>query len=332
MRSLYVVGGQQRSPRSVLNDDQNWYEYQKGIILQVDLETQAVETRVKYVSPPEVCANGDAVLFKAGTLCNNNLYVCTQTEVLTYTVPNFTQVGYVSLPSFNDVHHVRPTPEGNLLIANSGLEMVLEVTPDGQVLREWNVLGEDPWARFSKKIDYRKGVSTKPHKAHPNYVFYVGEDVWATRFEQRDAICLTRPERRIHIGTERVHDGVVYGDFIYFTTVNGNVVIVNSSTLKTEEVVDLNTMSEEGTLLGWCRSVFLDKERAWIGFSRIRPTKFRDTLSWVRLGFNRSLPTHIACYDLQRKRHLTDIDLEAHGLNAVFSIFPGGLDSKNYFT
>src|SRR5690606_8145675 len=33
---LYVVGGQQRAPRSVLDNDQQWYNYQKGLILYVD--------------------------------------------------------------------------------------------------------------------------------------------------------------------------------------------------------------------------------------------------------------------------------------------------------
>src|SRR3712207_7605868 len=61
-----------RPPRSTLfpyttlfRSAQDWYEYQKGLILRVDLETGAVERCVEYVSPPEACAERDPViLFK----------------------------------------------------------------------------------------------------------------------------------------------------------------------------------------------------------------------------------------------------------------------------
>lgn len=323
MQRLYVVGGQQRNLRSLLSGAQEWYEYQKGVILEVDPETRQISPRVEYISPPEARAENDAiVLFKSGTAENKTLYVCTQTEILIYALPTFQQVGYVSLPSFNDVHHVRPTPTGNLLVANSGLDMVLELTQAGEIVREWDVLGEKPWTRFSKQIDYRKGVSTKPHRSHPNHVFYIGDEPWVTRFQQQDAISLLDPHRRIHIGVERVHDGVVHGDLIYFTTVNGNVVIAHSKTLQIEEVIDLNALHPADTLVGWCRSISIDDGKAWVGFSRLRPTKWRENVSWVMQKFKRILPTHIGYYDLARRQCLDEIDVEAHGLNAVFSIFP----------
>lgn len=322
MKSLYVIGGQQSSPRSLLANDQTWYKYKKGVILRVDTENGNGELCTEYVSPPAARAEGDPVLFKAGSIQDDKLYVCTQTEILVYKLPHFEQVNYISLPCFNDVHHVRPTPEGNLLVANSGLEMVLEIKPDGQVLREWNVLGEEPWQRFSRELDYRKGINLKPHQAHPNYVFYVCEDIWVTRFEQKDLLCLTRPQRRLYVGIERVHDGVLHQGRIYLTTVNGKLVVANPNSLEIEEVVDLNTMHDEDTLLGWCRGLMLEQDKAWVGFSRIRPTKFRETVSWVRLGFNQALPTHIACYDLTQRRCLAEIDVESYGVNAVFSIFP----------
>jgi hypothetical protein len=331
MKGLHIIGGQQRLARSLLSNDQHWYDYQKGLVVHVDLETGHSATCIEYVSPSEACAAGDPILFKAGTLHDDRLYVCTQTEILIYALPRFEQVGYISLPCFNDVHHVCPTPEGNLLIANSGLEMVLEITPTGQMLREWNVLGEAPWEHFSKTIDYRKGVSTKPHRAHPNYVFFVDRDIWVTRFEQKDALCLTQPDRRIHIGIERVHDGILSGGLLYFTTVNGNVVVANPHTLKVEEVIDLKQINEEGTLLGWCRGILVDDDKIWVGFSRIRPTKFRENVSWVRLGFKRTLPTHVTCYDLRRKVQVLEINMEPYGLNAIFSVFGAAgsvIDSK----
>ena len=106
------------------------------------------------------CADEDpAILFKCGTLDGDRLYVSTQTEVLVYSVPDFTLDAYVSLPCFNDVPiMLRPSRDGHLLVANSGLDMVLEITSDGEFLRLWNTLGEESgrgvrqWRRLSPGI------------------------------------------------------------------------------------------------------------------------------------------------------------------------------------
>jgi hypothetical protein len=322
MHNLYVVGGRQRIPRPLLSGTAAWYDYQKGLVLEVRPSQRTAVSRLEYVSPLEVRGGDDPILFKSASLSGDILYACTQTEVLLYRIPAFEQIGYLSLPCFNDVHHVRPSPEGDLLIANSGLDMVLQVTLAGEIVREWNVLGEDPWARFSRTMDYRKGVSTKPHRSHPNYLFCLDRDVWVTRFQQKDAICLTTPGRRISIGLERVHDGLVHDGLIYFTTVDGHVVVVNASTLRIEDVVRLSSMHEADVVLGWSRGIVIDGSRIWVGFSRLRPTRFRENVSWVAHGFKRMQPTHLGCYDLLTRTCVSEIDMEIYGLNAIFSIFP----------
>jgi hypothetical protein len=351
MKFLYVIGGQQKYLRPFLADDANWYEYHKGVILLIDPAGQTSELMVEYTSPPEARAeHGVATLFKSGTIHGDRLYVCTQTEVLVYKVPSFSKVAYISLPCFNDVHHVRPTHDGNLVVASAGLDMVLEMTIDGEILREWNTLGHSPWSYFSRDVDYRQ-LSTKPHKSHPNFLFYVDDELWATRFYQRDAISLSDPSRRIEIGLGTPHDGLVNGDYVYFTTVNGNVVVVNKATLKTEEVLDLNTIHNYGGPLGWCRGVLVQGEKIWVGFSRIRPTKLRENVEWVKRslkskvrpllpakyqgknkwmrGMARELPSHLACYDLRNRKCLSEINLEPHGISAVFSIFPASITPVN---
>src|SRR6476620_5623556 len=173
--------------------DGGWYEYEKALIVELDTATGKADKVVEYVSPSDAIPDEQpAILFKSGTLQGDLLYTCTQTEVMVYRVPSFERLAYVSLPHFNDVHHVRPTPAGNLLVANTGLDMVMEVSLGGEVVQTWNVLGEEPWA---------------------------------TRFEQRDAISLVDPSRRIDIGLERLHDGLVHDGRVYFTTVNGQVAI-----------------------------------------------------------------------------------------------------------
>ena len=322
-RSLYVIGGQQRSLRPVAAALQDWYEYQKGVILELDTRTGHARVVLEYVTPPDVCPpEAPAILFKSGTLVGDRLYLCTQTEVLVYRVPSFERVAYITLPLFNDVHHVRPTPHGTLLIANTGLDMVVEAAMHGEIVRVWNVLGEDPWARFSQGTDYRLIPTTKPHLAHPNHVFYIGDEPWATRFQQKDAISLVDSGRRIDISLERVHDGVVHDGRVYFTTVNGRVAIADTETLKVIDVVDLTTMHPDDMLLGWTRGIFIDGNHIWVGFSRIRPTKFRENLGWVLRGLKRDFGTHVGCYDLRSRNVVSQSRVEDFGLSAIFGVFP----------
>jgi hypothetical protein len=301
--------------------------YEKALVVELDTETKQSNVRLEYESPPDVRADDSSILFKTGTLDSNKLYLCTSTEVLVYQLPGFNLTDYVSLPCFNDLHHVCPRAGGDLLVANTGLDMVVEISRQGESLREWAVLGGDPWQRFSKQTDYRKVATTKPHQSHPNFVFELGGEIWVTRAWQSDAVCLTRPGGRIAIGIERVHDGHLFGDKIYFTTVNGNLVIVDRDSLQVERIVDLKTIDNpERALLGWCRGLLVvDQSRVWVGFTRVRKTKFQENINWVKHVFHDvEKPTHISLYDIEQLRCLQEIDLECSGLNVLFSIFPVG--------
>jgi hypothetical protein len=320
--AFYVMGGRQRRLRPLSAGNQTWEGYGQGIIVQVDPIGPHLNVCVEYESPPDVRAPEDPeILFQAGTVSGSKLYACTGTEVLIYSLPSFARLGYISLPWFNDVHHVRPTESGTLLVASAGLEMIIEVTIEGEVQNVWNVLGEDPWERFSPDTDYRRVGSTKPHRSHPNYIFTIRDEVWVTRFQQGDAMCLSDQSKRVKVCDERIHDGVVYRDHVYFTTVNGTVVVMSIQSLNVEEVIDLTRMHDEDTMLGWCRALMFEDDSMWVGFSRIRPTKVRENVAWLMRGFKQTRGTHLACYDLNKKTCTADIDLEPIGLNAVFSIF-----------
>jgi len=321
MSELYVVGGSLRS--SLFKELPEWNSCKKAVIVKVNPPAKTAEVLVEYDSPKDAVSDSPAILFKSATVADDKLYVCTPTEVLVYKLPGFELLHYVSLPCFNDLHHVRPSVEGNILIADTGLDMVLEVTHQGKVLREWSVIGEDTWKRFSRDIDYRKVPETKPHKSHPNHVFHLGDEVWATRFDQRDAISLTRPGRRIDIAVQRPHDGQVVGDWIYFTTVDGHLVVANRHTLQVEEVFDLNVIDNKHQLvLGWCRGVaVMENGKVWVGFTRIRSTRFKENLIWAKQGFEtRKKATHIALYDLANKKCLDEIDVEPYGVDVLFSV------------
>jgi hypothetical protein len=324
MNSLYIAGGRLRS--TVFRKLEEWQSCEQAFLIELDPVRNQSRACVEYVSPPDVCSQElPAILFKSATLEGNKLFACTSTEVLVYELPTFRRLHYISLPCFNDLHHVAPTPRGTLLVVVTGLDMVVEITTTGSVVREWNVIGEDPWVRFSRQTDYRKVPTTKPHKSHPNHVFQLGEEIWVTRFQQRDAISLTTPGRRIDIAVQRPHDGYIFGDKIYFTTVDGHVVIANQDTLQVEQTIDLNQLSgESGQILGWCRGVLpLDERRLWVGFTRVRSTKFVENVAWIKNGYsNRHKPSHIALYDLERKTCEKEIALEPHGIGVVFSLLP----------
>jgi hypothetical protein len=320
---LFVAGGQQRTLRGLTADMDSWYEYQKGVILDVDTVHGRAHVVHEYVSPADAAPPSQpAILFKSGTLVGDLLYVCTQTEVMIYRVPSFERVTYISLPFFNDVHHVRPTPNGTLLVADTGLDMVVELTRDGDVVNMWNVEGEpSPWTRFSPDTDYRLVPTTKPHLSHPNHVFYIGDEPWATRFQHKDAVSVTDPTRRIDIGLERLHDGVVQGDRVYFTTVDGKVAIADTHTLKVVQVMDLTKAHPDDMLLGWARGLMLDGDFMWVGFSRIRPTKIRENVGWLVRGLKRDFGTHVGCYDLRTGESVQQIAVEQYGLSAIFGIY-----------
>ncbi|MED3790821.1 hypothetical protein P4576_27065 [Peribacillus frigoritolerans] len=318
MEKYYVVGAQQKN--GIYKD---WEQYQKGVILKVFPEQNLAEKCVEYVSPKEVIPdNFPSISFTAATIKNDHLYVGTQTEILVYSLPNFQKVGYLSYPCFNDIHHVLPTSEGNLLVVNTGLDMVLEISPQGNILKEWHVFGEKIWRKFSRSIDYRKVPTTKPHQSHPNFVFQIGKDIWATRCLQEDAICLTKPNQQIKIGGEKVHDGIVFGDSIYFTQVNGQVVRVNIHTLKVEQKFNLNNFTNTSRNLGWCRGInVLDEYKVIVGFTRIRPSKkYQADGTIIPEGNYGILPTRIACYDLKHGKLLWEQQLEDYDLNAIYSI------------
>jgi len=331
---LYVAGGTHKQDA---RQRQEWHRYLQGLIVSVDLNSGEVRTCASHVSPPEACADEDpAVTFKAGTIVGDRFLACTMTEVLVYSLPDFRQVGYISKPFFNDCHHVSLLENGNLIVVSTGLDMVFELTEQGDVVREWCVLEEEPWTRFSRDIDYRKVPSTKPHQSHPNYSFLLGGDLWVTRLRQRDSVRLTFTNsdmalRRIPIGDEGVHDGMLRDGKIYFTTVDGTVVVVDAQSGEVLQTHRLAEILRTDHPLGWCRGVeLLDKDIVVVGFSRLRATKFEHNLRWVKHTLGRGtfglFPTRVAAFDLAKGEQLWEVNLERTGVNSLFSIHPADSD------
>ncbi len=322
---LFAIGGEQRV---AFRTQPEWTSFRSGLVVRVD--GGRCERVLEYTSPPEHCPDEQpSHVFKAATVAGGTAYLCTQTEVLICDFPSFAIRRVISHPCFNDLHHVAPAPDGTLYVAVTGLDAVAELSPAGELRRLVSVLGDDPWERFSPDVDYRKVPTTKPHRSHPNYVFFPDGDgrPWVTRFQQRDARPLAGDGPPFAIEVQGVHDGHVRGGEVLFTTVDGHLVRFDRHG-GGRRVLDLNP--GDGVALGWCRGLLPLGDRAWVGFTRIRYTNLRRNLSWIRHGFRRSehhlvRPTRIALYDLaagadERPRLLAEVDLEPAGMGAVFSI------------
>jgi hypothetical protein len=322
---IWVVGGEQRG---VPHWTKEWKLYKKAVVAKVaDGQIRRV---LEYQSPPEHCCDDSpSIVFKAASILGHRAYLCTQTEVLICDFPSFAINRIISLPCFNDIHHVAAAPDGRLFVAVTGLDAVAELTPEGALLRLTSVTGGSVWDRFSSTTDYRKVATTKPHLSHPNFVFFLDGAPWVTRFQQRDAVPLdgkSNGRAIFRLGTEGVHDGHVSTDHVYFTAVNGRILRFDLAS-GDKRCFDLNSIgsSYHDRPLGWCRGVLPLGEKAWIGFSRIRYTTLRHNLDWIRRGFRHAeryppAPTRIACYDLAKHQLINEINLENEAINTIFSI------------
>jgi hypothetical protein len=323
--AIWVTGGEQRG---VPHWTKEWTLYKKAVV--VGIAGERVQRVLEYESPAEHRPDEpSAILFKAASIAGKRAYLCTQTEILICDFPSFAIRQVISLPCFNDIHHVAIAPDGRIYAAVTGLDAVAELAPDGALIDLISVFGGSVWDRFSPNVDYRKVLTTKPHRSHPNFVFFLDGEPWVTRFAQHDAVPLRGTSSKrppFVLGTEGVHDGHVVGNHIYFTAVDGRILRFELDTGE-KETFDLNQMrgSKDKRPLGWCRGILPSGNQTWVGFSRIRYTALRQNLDWVRRGFRDAdrcppAPTRIARYDLAQGALVEEVDLEKAGMNTIFSI------------
>ncbi len=315
-----ITGALQRADATKLGEGRR---FSKAVLNRLDWSTGKAECLLSIDEGNEHYADDlPNLLFTSATLLGKKLYLCSETEVFVYEYPSMKLLNSCSLPHFQNIHHVTVC-NGYVAVASTGLDLVIFLDMDTlEPVRFMHALGKEPWHRFSKDVDYRKVHSTKPHDAHPNFVFEIDGQPWATRFNQKDAVCLEDMNKRIDIGIERVHDGHVMGDYVYFTAVNGNVVIANKNTLKVEEVIDLNVLEKTDAPLGWCRGLAVNGDRMFVGFSRIRKTPIKENINWMLdfVGARDSFDTRVVEYDMVKKEKVTERILTKKISDVVYSV------------
>ena len=321
----FITGGRQR-PSSLLSRAE-WFAYEKAVLIELDTDTGRSRPVLAYESPAgRRPAAKPSFVFKAGAWDGDHLLLCTQTEALWVDPESFEVTGTVSHPWLNDVHHV-DVFDGGIHFANTGLDCLIVLEPDGALRRCDPAQDEDLWARFDKDIDYRTVPTTKPHKSHPNYVFRTKHGVWLNRSLDKDAVCMDDRSRVIDLTAPGVpHDGIVRPDGVWFTTTEGHLLQCDPDAAKVVRNIELGTLDPDAAPTRWCRGLHFQDDLAYVGFSRLRPTKARANLSWVKrsLGF-KDTATHnsrVTAYDLKAGKLVGSWDMEEHGLNAVFSILP----------
>lgn len=122
------------------------------------------------------------------------------------------------------------------------------------------------------------------------------------------------------------HDGFVKDKELYFTTVNGYIVVFNTETLQKVRSIKLTGMDVTGkSPLGWCRGLYVDKDHFYVGFTQLRTTKVTENLDWVktmveeRKLFDKPAPTRIEKYTLDGT-YVSEYQLPKNGIYTIFKI------------
>jgi hypothetical protein len=323
MRSVLITGAKSRPNASKMPEGTR---YERAVLLRLDLATGNVEPLLRREATLEAYPSElPSILFTAGARAGSELFLCTNTELLVYTWPGLELVRSASFPFFNEVHSV-VVSDAELLVTSTGLDLVVRMDRATlEPIEFLHALGEPPRSRFDwDHEDYRKINSTKPHACHPNYAFWLDGQIWVTRFNQKDAVCLPRLEPRIDLSIERPHDGHVIGDRIYFTTVNGHVVEVDRASLRISRDFDLCSIEGTSGALGWCRGLLIEGSTMYVGFSRLRATRLRENVRWLRgiVSGTGSKMARITAYDQGSSAKLREYALPAEEIDAVFGILP----------
>jgi len=261
--------------------------------------------------------------FKAATIRGDHAYTCTNTEVVKIDLRTLTIVERHTHRLFNDLHHVTQVGD-HFFVASTGTDSVLEFDHQFELVHRYPVAGDEILARFGADADFRAIPNSKPHLAHPNFVEAWDGEIWVTNFDKGRVESL-QSDRHHVVSEHRIHDGIPALDRIWFTAVNGTVIKLDPKTGAVEST-ELASMTRTDRLLGWCRGIvpFSDTD-VLVGFSKLRETKARENLKWIgnkflKQNFALSLPTRIARYDLARGTETWRLELENHGMDAVFSI------------
>jgi hypothetical protein len=319
---IYVAGGRQARAAGVA-DRSHRALYDRAVLARLDPDRMKLEPVLGYTSPPEACGGDPGAVghrFGAPSRDGDTVVLCTEREVLRLGPAGLSAVSH---PWLADVHHAL-SAEGRTWAVATALDGVVEL-PDGT----FTPVTDPGIARDLPPGDLR-AVELPRANAHPNHLFRVDGALWVTRGILGDAVRLgsdPRPDRcqRWVVAEGTVHDGVVAPDGVWFTAVDGRLLRVDPENGRVSRTVDLRAADDGPEPLGWCRGLVLVDGVAFVGFTRLRATRWRERLAWVRGGLRgRAVatrrPTRVDAFELATGRRIGSVHGAEVELDAIFGL------------
>lgn len=299
---ILVLGGGRQSREAGVVDRSTRPLYDRAILAKVDVDRGWIEPWV---------VDAGARRFGALSVDGARIVACTERSVL-----RIAGDGRIceteTHPWLSDVHHA---------LVIDGVAHAASTAVDGVV-----AMGVDP--TFLPTI---RGVMPPvvepdgPSQTHPNFVFRVDGVVHATRGTRGDAVALRDLEKPWAIAPVVVHDGIVTPAGVWFTRVDGHLVLIDPATGRVAQTLALHQPGDGTEPLGWCRGLWIADGIAWVGFSRLRATRLRRHLAWAR-GRLRGRPiatrrpTRLEGFELATGRRIRSIPLADVGIDALFGV------------
>jgi len=287
-------------------------------VLVVDLPTWSWVERWP-LAPVRAPSGGDhaGVPAQIGT----TLLQPTRSAVLRLDLQTGAPLGELSIPAFSDLHSVTVAPDGALLVASTGNELVVELDASGDERRRWALGAPVPPGRDDRALHH---AALKPHRRHPNHAVRVGERVLVTCLETRDCVDVDDASFRVPLPEGPPHDGSLVGDLLWFTTTNGWIIAAEAHDGRRALALDLAELDPGRGLAGWCRGVAVDGDRLWVGLSQLRRSALREAARRALRGeAGRKRPARIIEIDLRSRRVVRELAVpdpagaEIYGLTLV---------------
>jgi hypothetical protein len=321
--NFIVSGGLSRDYRIKLKSGQI---HKKAVLAVVNWDEKKIVKSMNYSSPPEHCPEVyPSIRFTAMSFNDDKIILPTGTEVLFVDKSKLEIERCISNKYFNDVHFARIIDD-ELAVVSTGLERIVFLDLKTENIKRIIKPGNMDFKEVDETIDYRKINSTSPHLVHPNYLINDINNIYITRFAQKDIVDLNNPNVSFPVAEERIHDGKIIGGKIYFTSVDGNVIILDLRTKKILKKIDLWKIDERKGLLGWCRGIEVIDNFAYVVFSQFRKTKLLANIKWAmdKVPGNKFLnvlaPTRICKYNLDTEQKIDELIIDSSAIDTIFDI------------